>query len=97
MWRSSQNYPNITSAQCCSSWLAGPAGSCSASHWHSLVVSGPGSPSYALLAGSATFLVTTVLFPLSSPSFGQKSQVLHSYVTDKLLAPCMCPNPLDSH
>lgn len=74
-----QNYPSITSAQCCSSWQVPlahaqhPTGTCSASHWHSMVVSGPGSPSCALLAGTTVFLVTTVLFPLSSPSFRQKS------------------------
>lgn len=43
--------------------LAGPAGSYSASHWQSVVVFGPGSPSRALLAGITMFLVTRGLFP----------------------------------
>lgn len=45
----------------------------SASHWHKMVVSGPRGLSCGLLAGTTMFLVTTVLFPLSSPTFRQKS------------------------
>lgn len=52
---------------------SGKAGSCSASHWFSMVVSGPGSLSCALMAGTTMFPVRTVLFLQSSPSFMQKS------------------------
>lgn len=72
MQRFSQNYPNIMSAQCRSSWQVPLAHAQHLTGTAWLFLAQDPRPVLCWL-GTTMFLLTTVLFPLSSPSFRQKS------------------------